>query len=464
MEKSVSSVASGNSINTKQRYPLRSALRSKEGKPPVPDFSGSSAPRRGRAASAVSQSTTVLDLSGKKSVDRTKPPRRLSIPNKPTSSSSVKSVSSSVTSASESKVKRSGSARSLNETPGSTSVVRSVNRRKVEDLSSSTYWLSHIKLAESVAKHSISLGFFKLALHAGCEPIDQMKEELKSYALRNNLDGLADAMKELSELYNISEESKQMEISETDTSSALAEAVIVLLNNDSDVQSSFSTPENSNITSKITKDVSSQDVIETTKEEEITKDVSLEDSAVTETAKEEEITNDVSSQDLAVTETTKEEEITKDVSSQDSAVTETTNEEETSETNPQENTRRSLEVINVNQEVVQESEDGVPNVSVVQPSDKKCANKKESVSKNNQPARTKKSLATNSAKTRTVPENKSQKKDEKITKPRTKKNQDETKKPTRKSAAAKEGEVKSVKQMENKENSVVVDAGEEIQV
>lgn len=117
---------------------------------------------RGRVASAVSQSTTVLDLSAKKSsVDRTKPPRRLSIPNK-TSSSSVTSVS-------ESKVKRSGIvARSLNETPFS-SVLRSAARRKAEDLSSSAYWLTHIKLAESVGKHSISLGFFKLALHAGCE-------------------------------------------------------------------------------------------------------------------------------------------------------------------------------------------------------------------------------------------------------------------------------------------------------
>lgn len=123
---------------------------------------------RGRVASAVSQSTTVLDLSAKKSVDRTKPPRRLSIPNKATSNSSVKSVSSGITCVSESKAKRSGIARSLNETPVSNGL-RSASRRKVEDLSSSTYWLSHIKLSESVAKHSISLGFFKLALHAGCE-------------------------------------------------------------------------------------------------------------------------------------------------------------------------------------------------------------------------------------------------------------------------------------------------------
>ncbi|KAL1203894.1 hypothetical protein V5N11_011741 [Cardamine amara subsp. amara] len=407
-EKSVSSVASGNSINSKLRYPLRSALRSKEGKPPVPDFSASSVPRRGRVASAVSQSTTVLDLSGKKSVDRTKlPPRRLSIPNKPTSNSSVKSVSSSITSLSESKAKRSGIARSLNVTPVSSNLRSSVTRRKVEDLSSSNYWLTHIKLSESVAKHPISLGFFKLALHAGCEPLDQMKEELKSYARRNNMDGLADAMKELFELYNISEESKQIQISET--SSVVADETTVSLDIDNEVQSSFSTPGNSNITS------------------EVTKDDALQDSAVTETAKEEEALEAI----------------------------------------PQ--GRTTLDVINVNQvevsEVVQESEDGAPVVTVVQPSDKKRA-RKETVSKNIQPVRTKKSLAVNSANSRTVPENKTQKKDERITKPRTKKVQEETKKPTKKSTA-KEGEVKSLKQikkMENKENSVVVDAGEEIHV
>ncbi|CAN7023469.1 hypothetical protein IGI04_023838 [Brassica rapa subsp. trilocularis] len=412
-EKSVSSVASGNSINSKLRYPLRSALRSKEGKPPVPDFSGSSAPRRGRVASAVSQSTTVLDLSAKKSVDRAKPPRRMSIPNKASSNSSVRSVSSSVTSLSETKAKRPvGSARSLNVTPVS-SVMRSGVRRKVEDLSSSTYWLTHIKLAESVAKHSISLGFFKLALHAGCEPLDKMKEELKSYAARNNMDGLADAMKELSELYGISEESKQAQ-KVSETSSVVAEETTGSLKNDDDVQSSLSTPVASIITSEIMK----EDV------------------------------------------------------SQDSAVIEEAKEEEVSENIPQERTRRSLDVINVNQadvpEVVQESEDGAPMVTVVQPSEKKRANRKETVSKNS--LKTKKAVATNSVNPRAVPENKdnkSQKKPERITKPRTKKVQEETKKSTKKPAAKEGEEVKSLKhmnKMENKENSVVVGAGEEIQV
>jgi hypothetical protein len=329
-----------------------------------------------------------------------------------------------------------------------------VTRKKVEDLSSSTYWLTHIKLAESVAKHSISLGFFKLALHAGCEPLDKMKEELKLYARRNNMDGLADAMKELSELYNISEESNQVQVSET--SSVVAEETAMSLNNDNDVQSSFSTPGNSNITSEITKDDALQDstVTKTTKEKD-----ALQDSSVTETSKEE-----GALQDSSVTETTKEEDAL-----QDSSVTETTKEEQALETVTQGRTRKSLEVINVNQEndseVVQESEeglrpsaDGVQIVTVVKPSDKKRA-RKETVPKNNLPVRTKKSLATNSANSKTVQVNKddkSQKKSERITKPRTKRVQEESKKSIKKSTA-KEGEVKSLKQtekMENKENTV----------
>ncbi|CAH8353911.1 unnamed protein product [Eruca vesicaria subsp. sativa] len=384
-EKSVSSVASGNSINSKLRYPLRSAL-----KPPVPDFSGgaSSAPRRGRVASVVSQSTTVLDLSAKKSVERAKlPPRRMSIPNKASSNSSVsRSVSSSVTSLSESKGKRPGGnvRRSLKEEMPVSSVMRSGARRKVvEDLTSCSYWMAHIKLAESVGKHSISLGFFKLALHAGCEPLEKMREELKSYVARNNMDGLADAVKELSELYCIVEEAKQTEKISDTTSVAAEEAT------DDNVQSSLYTLLDSKMTSEIMKE---------------------------------------------------------DVVSQDSAVIEEAKEEEVSESIPQERTRKSLDVINVNQadvpEAVQGSEDGVPVVTVAQPSEKKRANKKESVSKNTLPVKTKKAVATNSVNPKAVPENKDNKPQkkvqERITKPRTKKVQEETKKSTKK-PAAKEG-------------------------
>jgi len=270
------------------------------------------------------------------------------------------------------------------------------------------------------------------------------------------MDGLADAMKELSELYNISEESNQVQVSET--SSVVAEETAMSLNNDNDVQSSFSTPGNSNITSEITKDDALQDstVTKTTKEKDALQDSSvtettkekdaLQDSSVTETSKEE-----GALQDSSVTETTKEEDAL-----QDSSVTETTKEEQALETVTQGRTRKSLEVINVNQEndseVVQESEeglrpsaDGVQIVTVVKPSDKKRA-RKETVPKNNLPVRTKKSLATNSANSKTVQVNKddkSQKKSERITKPRTKRVQEESKKSIKKSTA-KEGKRKII--------------------
>ncbi|CAH8327361.1 unnamed protein product [Eruca vesicaria subsp. sativa] len=219
-------------------------------------------------------------------------------------------------------------------------------------------------------------------------PLDKMREKLKSYVARNNLDGLADAVKELYELYCISGGSKQME-KISDTSYVVAEEAT-----DNDVQ-------------------------------------------------------------------------------QDSAVIEEAKEEEVSESIQQERSRRSLVVINVNQTdvpevVVQGSEDGVLMVTVAaQPSEKKHANRKETISKNDLPVKTKKAVATNSVNPRIVPQNKdnkSQKKvRERVTKSRTKKVQEETKKSTKK-PTAKEGEVKSLKQMENKENSVVVGAGEEIQV
>jgi len=42
-------------------------------------------------------------------------------------------------------------------------------RKKFNAIALASYWLSQIKISESVAKHSISLAFFKLALEAGCE-------------------------------------------------------------------------------------------------------------------------------------------------------------------------------------------------------------------------------------------------------------------------------------------------------
>lgn len=119
---------------------------------------------RGKSTSTVSQSVSVLDLSTKEK-SAAKPPRRLSIPSKPSPAS--KSVGY-ITPISEARANRGGNTKGKSETPGS-DVSRSLNRKKFTVLSSASYWLSHIKLSEVAGKHQLSLGFFKLALEAGCE-------------------------------------------------------------------------------------------------------------------------------------------------------------------------------------------------------------------------------------------------------------------------------------------------------
>lgn len=121
---------------------------------------------RGRpAASSVSKSVGVLDLSGKDKP--AKPPRRLSIPAKSAATPASKLVGN-ITPISEARVMRSATSQAKSETPAS-GVSRSSSRKKFTVLSSASYWLSQIKLSETALKHSISLGFFKLALDAGSE-------------------------------------------------------------------------------------------------------------------------------------------------------------------------------------------------------------------------------------------------------------------------------------------------------
>ena len=121
---------------------------------------------RGKPTSTVSQSVSVLDLSAAKEKSA-KPPRRLSIPSKPPVSPAPKSVGY-ITPISEARVNRAGIVKAKTDTPGS-DVSRSLVRKKFTVLSSASYWLSHIKLSEAAGKHQLSLGFFKLALEAGCE-------------------------------------------------------------------------------------------------------------------------------------------------------------------------------------------------------------------------------------------------------------------------------------------------------
>ncbi|KAI4329604.1 hypothetical protein MLD38_027973 [Melastoma candidum] len=191
------------------RYSLRSGVKSKEEKPEPPPAANPSAPRsaRGRSTPTVSKSMGVLDVSAKeKSV---KPPsRRMSIPAK-TAASSASRPAGSVTPASEAGSRRPAG---IDATP-----IRGLARSSAGQkalLSSTTYWLSQIRISESAAKHTVSLGFFKLAVDAGCKPNEEMQEELKSYVKRHNLiHAVSESMlEELFECYNILESLQQLQI------------------------------------------------------------------------------------------------------------------------------------------------------------------------------------------------------------------------------------------------------------
>ncbi|GFP99356.1 hypothetical protein PHJA_002079700 [Phtheirospermum japonicum] len=199
------SSASGRSASRLLRYPLRSSTKSKEDKPPLVDSSNThSATKRGKVSSTVSKSVSVLDLSGKDKSASAKPPRRLSVPNKSNASPAPKPVGN-VTPVSEARAKRSAANQGKSVTPVSDISKSSSTRKKFSTLYSASYWLSQIKHSESAAKHSISLGFFKLALEAGCEPIQRMSDELKLYIRRHDLTELGEFVKELFEGYKISE-------------------------------------------------------------------------------------------------------------------------------------------------------------------------------------------------------------------------------------------------------------------
>ncbi|KAI3785708.1 hypothetical protein L1987_44832 [Smallanthus sonchifolius] len=193
------------------RYPLRSASKSKDDKLPASSPSIASASRRGKPKSSVSQSVDVLEMSTKEK--SAKPPRRLSIPSKPIASPATKSVGY-ITPISEARANRASNIKGKSVTPGS-DVSRSLNKKKFTVLSSASYWLSHIKLSEAAGKHQLSLGFFKLALEAGCENVQLLKDELKSYACRHNLLDLGECIKELFGSYGIQESIEQLQVSET---------------------------------------------------------------------------------------------------------------------------------------------------------------------------------------------------------------------------------------------------------
>ncbi|AQK82421.1 hypothetical protein ZEAMMB73_Zm00001d036929 [Zea mays] len=196
---------------SKLRYPLRSASKGKAAAvSPAADAPPTtiSAPRRVKPSSDVSKSM-CLDLSVKdKSV---KPPRRHSIQTKP-GASPRPIPSGTVTPVSGVRSKRSDGQGRF-DTPTS-EVSMSMSRRKFSTLSSISYWMTQIRLAEAASKHSVSLGFFKLALESECEPLDRMREELKSYVVRHCLaTELEDPVKDILQVYDIVDDFEKLKIS-----------------------------------------------------------------------------------------------------------------------------------------------------------------------------------------------------------------------------------------------------------
>ncbi|KAK7265777.1 hypothetical protein RJT34_33400 [Clitoria ternatea] len=198
------------------KYALRSFSKFKDNKPDAPDRSFSSLSKRGMRTPSVCRSVGVLDFSGKEKSASAKPPRRLSIPAKASATPKQKPVGN-ITPISETRRMRSGDGQgplSRSQTPVS-DISRTSSRMKFNLLSSCSYWLNQIKLSEAAAKHSVSLGFFKLALEARCEPFQKMQNELKSYVNRHQLAELGEPVKELLESYNIGENVEQSQVSES---------------------------------------------------------------------------------------------------------------------------------------------------------------------------------------------------------------------------------------------------------
>ncbi|KAK7257727.1 hypothetical protein RIF29_31912 [Crotalaria pallida] len=56
---------------------------------------------------------------------------------------------------------------------------------RFDKFETSSYWVGHIKMAESVGKHFVACAFFRLAFESQAEPIRELRMELKRYLLRH---------------------------------------------------------------------------------------------------------------------------------------------------------------------------------------------------------------------------------------------------------------------------------------
>jgi hypothetical protein len=118
--------------------------------------------RSAKPIADITKSVSVLELSGRDKPSSTRPPRRLSIPTKPMSTPRTSNRPMTTPTSARSSILKSETP--LSNMPGST-----ISRRRFSMISSVSYWMTQIRLFEAASKHTVSLGFFKLALEAGCE-------------------------------------------------------------------------------------------------------------------------------------------------------------------------------------------------------------------------------------------------------------------------------------------------------
>ncbi|KAK6936022.1 hypothetical protein RJ641_033052 [Dillenia turbinata] len=91
---------------------------------------------------------------------------------------------------------------------------------RFDRLETSSYWLSQIKLAESVGKHFVSAAFFGLALESKAEPIRNLRVELKKYMGRHGHLSSTTEWREVSNSYGLSKEENNA--AETDSAVGIA--------------------------------------------------------------------------------------------------------------------------------------------------------------------------------------------------------------------------------------------------
>ncbi|GAB2221017.1 hypothetical protein Droror1_Dr00012179 [Drosera rotundifolia] len=197
--------ASSAGLSRLQRYPLRSSLTKpiRDKSPDLPASSSSSAATRRGESATISQSVSGLDVK-QKSVNT--PGRQ--------STQAKSGVSSNTTPRSEASVRKSVMSEGKSDPPVS-DVNKSSTRKRLSVISSATYWIKQIDLSAAVGEHSISLGFFKLALDAEAKPLHMLRDNLRSYVQKHNLTDLGDTLTALLESYELSQNLKQLRISDS---------------------------------------------------------------------------------------------------------------------------------------------------------------------------------------------------------------------------------------------------------